>query len=88
MAIPMSQESRKKTQSFFERLFGKTNGLIEIRALPSGKQIFSRDLEKLLAFIQAHINEDVFFGAATRKGRDGSKSGVFEVSALWATGGL
>jgi len=84
MAIPMSKSSRKKTQLFFERLFGKTNGLIEIRALPSGKQIFTRDLEKLLAFIQTHINENVYFGAATRKGRDGSKAGVLDVRALWA----
>ena len=84
MAVPMTKRSRKKTRLFFERLFGKASGLIEIRALPSRKQIFDRDLEKLLAFIRAHNNEDVFFGAATRKGSDGSKAGVFEVSALWA----
>jgi len=80
----MSNRSRKKTQLFFQRLFGKTNGLIEIRALPSGRQIFNRELKKLLAFIQAHIYEDVYFGVATRKGGDGSKAGVLEIPALWA----
>lgn len=74
----------KNTLGFLKRIFGKAKGDIEIRCLPSRHRLFTRDLEKIRAFIKSHIAEDVFFGVATRKGRNGSKAGTSELRVLWA----
>jgi len=82
MPVSMTR-SMKNTLSFFKRLFGKTNGLIEIRCLPSKERIFNRDLKKLITFIQDNMDQNVYFGAATRKGKGGSKNYALEIPALW-----
>ena len=74
----------KKTLGFLKRIFGKAKGDIEIRCLPSRHRLFTRDLEKIRAFIKSHIAEEVFFGVATRKGKNGSKAGTSELRVLWA----
>jgi len=48
----VSFASMKKTKLFFDRMFKRTKGLIKIRALPSQKRIFDRDLNKLITFIK------------------------------------
>jgi len=67
---------------FLKELFGDTKGNIEIRC-KSGARIFTRDYKKIAAFLAEHSSENIYFGACTRKGRDGSKKGVFEIPALW-----
>lgn len=69
---------------FFDPIFGQAKGLIEIRCLPSRDQLFSRNNLEIEKFIQNHIGENVYFGVSTRKDKDGSKAGVFEIPALWA----
>lgn len=72
------------SQRFFDPIFGEAKGLVEIRCLPSKEQLFSRDRAKIEAFIGDHIGENVYFGVCTRKGNDGSKGGVKEISTFWA----
>lgn len=74
----------KKPLRFLQIIFKRTRGNIEIRCPHSRDRLFTRDLKKIKLFIKSHIGEDVFFGVATRKGRDGSKAGTSELRTLWA----
>jgi hypothetical protein len=69
--------------SFFPALFGKTKGNIELRAFPSRRRIFSRDYKELHLFIEEHVEEEVYFGVATRRENDGTKAGLCEARCLW-----
>jgi putative DNA primase/helicase len=74
---------KKCVTRFFKTIFAKTTWLVELRCLPSGQRIFSRDHRKLLLFIKAHFDENVYFGVATRWLRAGSKQACAEIPALW-----
>jgi len=82
--VKKNRSAMKNTLRFFKKIFDRAQGLIEIRCLPSGHQLFTRDFEKIKTFIEEHIEEDVYFGVATRKGLDGSKAGTSELRTLWA----
>jgi putative DNA primase/helicase len=69
--------------SFFKKLFARTRGFIELRAFPSCERIFTRDYHKLSRFVEAHLDENVFFGVATRSRKSGSKADCAEIPALW-----
>jgi RepB DNA-primase from phage plasmid len=72
-----------QTTRFFKRLFARTDGLIELRAFPSGERIFTRDYRQLSRFIKRHLDSDVFFGVATRWRLGGSKADCAVTPALW-----
>ena len=46
--------------------------------------ILDHDSARILSFIAKHLDEDIYFGVATRKACDGSKNGVSRVTHLWA----
>ena len=68
---------------FFEHWFAKTTQDIEIRLLPSRKQLFGRDQDKLGAFLENNPNENAFFSVCSRTGHQGDKAHVAEVPGLW-----
>src|SRR5215475_10180361 len=78
------QADLEQAGNFLSVLFSETADLIEIRLLPSGQQFFDNDRAKILSFIANHLDEDIYFGVATRKACDGSKSGVSHITHLWA----
>lgn len=55
--------------AFFTGLYKGTEGLLELRALPSqARAFFPLDhLEWIESFIAAHAGEDLYFGVATRR---------------------
>ena len=78
------QADLEQARKFLSLLFSETADLIEIRLLPSGQQFFDHDSARILSFIANHLNEDIYFGVATRKTYDGSKNGVSRITHLWA----
>ena len=78
------QTDLEQAGNFLSLLFSETADLIEIRLLPSGQQFFDHDSARILSFIAKHLDEDIYFGVATRKAYDGSKNGVSRVTHLWA----
>jgi hypothetical protein len=79
----MKKQNNKTRTDFLKYWFSKTEHDLEIRCLPSKEQLFSRDLAKIEEFLDAHIEENVYFGVCSRKG-GGSKEHVKEVLCLWA----
>lgn len=74
----------KDMVDFFKYWLGKTEHNMEIRVLPSGKQLFSRSIESdVIPFIAGAMDEDVYYGVCSRIGRDGTKNGTGECPALW-----
>lgn len=70
-------------ETYLTLIHGRLDGLINIRALPSKEQIFSNNRAEINNFIAAHIKENIYCGVASRKNRDGSKAGCFQISSLW-----
>jgi hypothetical protein len=73
----------EKAIRFLKIIFAKVNGLIEIRCLPSGQRLFSRNYKAIAWFVRSHLHENIYFGVGTRRAMDGTKKGTFEVPALW-----
>lgn len=67
---------------FLRALFAGTRDMVELRALPSRRRIFTRQPSEIRRFIEAVARENVFFGVATREG-GGDKSHCQEISVLW-----
>lgn len=80
-----TQKSNEIYQSFFNALYNGTEHDIELRALPSGKQLFttSTNTAQIEKFIKEHIGENLYFGVCTREGQKGNKEAAREVPALW-----
>jgi hypothetical protein len=59
---------------------------LEIRLLPSKRQLFSREKAALEAFIDGGIadKQNVYFGVLGREGKAGAKENVKEAHCLWA----
>jgi hypothetical protein len=66
------------------------DGLLELRALPSGVQTFLKSdaVGDVESFMLSHTDQNVFFGLATRIEKDGALAGTaahcHRVHALWA----
>ncbi len=71
-------------ETFLNKLFQFSKGLIEIRPLP-GKQRFF-DIEDV-AGIKAHCSEyqksNLYFGVATRDGKGGCKENIVHIPCVW-----
>jgi len=82
----------KSVASFLELLHGQCAGNTEIRVLPGQrrkvgypKAVFSDNRPELSDFVARQPpGVNVFFGVATRQGKNGTKKGVLEIPALWA----
>ena len=70
-------------EKFYEKILSLTKHNLELRALPSKKQIFTRDTKDIEKFIQTNINENLYHGVFTREG-GGSKDHVREVVCFFA----
>jgi hypothetical protein len=59
---------------------------LEIRLLPSRKQLWSRDAEEIARTVDAALErkEHIYFGILGRKGKVGTKEAVKEAHCLWA----
>lgn len=68
---------------FFGCLFSDTVYDIELRALPSKKTIFTRDINTINTFCEENEGENIYFGVGTRKGMRGKKENVMEIPALY-----
>src|SRR5262245_11863466 len=71
-------------ETFLTLIHGQSDGLIELRALPGGSRIFSKDINEIKEFIDTNIDRNIFCGIASRKDKDGSKKGCFEIGGFWA----
>ncbi len=68
---------------FVRQFFAHTHHAVELRALPSAAQCFTRRQNEVARFIEEHARENVYFGCATREG-GGDKSHCREVPAFWS----
>jgi len=59
---------------------------MEIRLLPSRRQLWSRDVREISAFVVDALaaKDHVYFGILGRDGKDGSKGAIKEAHCLWA----
>jgi archaellum biogenesis ATPase FlaH len=60
-------------------------GLINIRILPEGENIFVKldEVEKIPGLIKKYQASNVYFGVASRSSEDGTKRGIFQIPALF-----
>lgn len=56
------------SDSFLDFYFERTAHNLELRALPSRKQLFTRDKSEAIKFIKQHERENLYYGAASRNG--------------------
>ncbi len=71
--------------SFFKHLYQFCGeGYMELRALPSGKQIFLKlyDESGLKAFLTENVNQNLFFSVALRNG-GGRKEHITQIPCAW-----
>lgn len=66
-----------------KRLFSKTVNDIEIRMLPSKRQIFIKSVDEISNILTDYREQNIYFGVYTRSG-GGSKEHVKEASCLFA----
>jgi P4 family phage/plasmid primase-like protien len=71
------------TLNILTSVLDRTQHDIELRALPSMRRIFSRKIQKLIAFINDNFGENLFFGVCTREG-GGRKEHVREAVCFFA----
>jgi hypothetical protein len=70
-------------ENFLTLIHGKLGGLIDVRAFPKAREIFSKDIAEIKEFISANIDQNICCGIASRRGPDGSKKGCGEIPGLW-----
>jgi hypothetical protein len=71
--------------NFFDCIFEYAEGLLELRALPSGNRTFLQlsDSAGRESFIKDHARENLYFGCATRDGKGGAKENLVHIPCLW-----
>lgn len=70
----------------FSALYGDTDGLLELRTLPSGTQEFVRpdDSAAISTFLRQHAKQELYFGVALRKStKDGTLENCGGLPALF-----
>ena len=72
--------------TFLNEWFQNCEGNIEIRLLPSKKQMFFSvdNIQGLDSFVSKHGNENVYFGCTSRNGHSGTKANVLDIPGVWA----
>jgi len=60
-------------------------GFINLRFLPSAKNLFIQSLEidSIPSILESQEKQNCYFGVATRRDGDGSKGGIAEIPSLW-----
>jgi len=69
--------------SFMDFCLERTTHNLELRSLPSRKQVFTRDKSEAIKFIKQHEKENLYFGAASRNG-GGKAENTRELPFLFA----
>jgi hypothetical protein len=71
---------------FFKQLYEHSEGTVEIRVLPSGRQQYFplSELDQLARYCQQNSGQDIYFGVATRDGQGGGKKNIVSIPAIWA----
>ncbi|MFZ3130751.1 MAG: hypothetical protein WA125_06510 [Desulfosporosinus sp.] len=84
----LNNTSVVSTTEFLQCLFGKTEGLIEIRAYgkDTTKQNFYpvSEIPELVKKVNSQLHKNNAFGVTTRKRKKGGKEDVQHVVALWS----
>ena len=70
-------------EDFFNCLYNDTTHDIELRAIPSKKTLFTRNIKDINSFCLEYIHDDLYFGVGTREGKRGKKQNVRETPALY-----
>lgn len=72
-------------EPFFKALYDGTEHEIELRALPSCKQLFTNwdNTAQIEGFIKGNITQNLYFGVCTREGQKGDKEATRELTTLW-----
>ncbi|MDA9762206.1 primase C-terminal domain-containing protein [Desulfobacterales bacterium] len=70
---------------FFQLMYQFCEGMIEVRALPSGQRAFFDigDHGAIDEFCSEHQDENLFFGVGTRDGNGGTKENIVHIPAVW-----
>lgn len=70
---------------FFDFLYQYCEGDLEIRLLPSTRQAFFNlgDHARIKRYVYQNMNQNVFFGVATRDGKAGRKENIVNIPAVW-----
>ena len=70
---------------FFDFLYQYCEGKLEIRLLPSGKQVYFdlSDHQGVDRCVHQNMNTNVFFGVATRDGKAGRKENIVNIPTVW-----
>lgn len=77
------KDDTEAASRFLREFFEGTHHEVELRALPSKAQCFTRLPKEIRVFIERHTRDNIYFGATTREGRRGDKAACREVVALW-----
>ena len=77
---------KSETSAFFTLWLNRLVDALEIRLLPSRKQLWSRDIEEIGRFIDdaTAATEHIYFGVLGRATKNGGKSAIREAHCLWA----
>ena len=82
----MIENSEHGAIPFLKSLYRNcSQGSINLRFLPSGKNLFLSlsEIDSIPEILDANQRENVHFGVATRKDGDGTKQGIIEIPSLW-----
>jgi len=79
-------EREHSTITFLKSLYKNCEqGFINLRFLPSGKNLFLplSEIDSVPSILKAYEGQNAHFGVATRENGNGTKQGILQVPALW-----
>lgn len=79
----MMKTLKDQRKIFFQKILSLTKHDMEMRAIPSSRRIFTRDLNNIEKFIEENKNDNLYFGVYTREG-GGRKEHVKEIYCYFA----
>ena len=56
-------------ENFLILIHSKLGGLIDVRAFPKPRQLFSKDIDEIKKFITVNIDQNICCGIASRRGK-------------------
>lgn len=82
----LRSQSKHPAITFLKSLYQHCEeGFINLRFLPSAKNLFIplSNIDSIPTILEAHKNQNTYFGVGTRVNDDGSKTGILQIPALW-----
>jgi len=72
-------------KQFFSEWFNECEGNVELRALPSRNRSFYElnNTAAMDSFLSKNVNENLYFGIATRNGGGGGKENIVDLPGAW-----